>query len=213
MANAFTYALYDNSSIVTLKHFYKAICNARNIYEDAKVKEIEKFKVQFADNNKVSKGNIVNYLSFNGSLALTNIDSGDGAHYAQATGDEFLLEGEKAYLSDINGYPTVVIPVDVENEHYKTLISETKAQQEDGIGETTQSDETDEEGNPKTVTTTYIYLWYDFNELTDSYSRTVPDSEDYDENIANKYEIEGDIMILYFILSSTLLRVIINYDS
>ncbi len=49
VANAFTYALYENNKIVRLKHFYKAICNARNIYEDAKVKEIERFKTEFAD--------------------------------------------------------------------------------------------------------------------------------------------------------------------
>ncbi len=49
VANAFTYALYDNSNVVTIKHFYKAVCNARNIYEDAKKKEIERFKIEFAD--------------------------------------------------------------------------------------------------------------------------------------------------------------------
>ena len=49
VANAFTYALYDNQNVVTLKHFYKAICNAKNIYEDAKVKEIARFKEEFKD--------------------------------------------------------------------------------------------------------------------------------------------------------------------
>lgn len=49
VSNAFTFALYDNKKMVTLKHFYKAICNARNIYEDAKLKEIERFKKEFAD--------------------------------------------------------------------------------------------------------------------------------------------------------------------
>ncbi len=49
VSNAYTYAVYDNSKIVTLKHFYKAICNAKNIYEDAKLKEIERFKTEFAD--------------------------------------------------------------------------------------------------------------------------------------------------------------------
>ena len=49
VANAFTYALYDNSDVVTIKHFFKAVCNAKNIYEDAKKKEIERFKVIFAD--------------------------------------------------------------------------------------------------------------------------------------------------------------------
>ena len=49
LANAMTYALFDNEAEVKTKHFYKAICNARNIYEDAKKKEIERFKVEFAD--------------------------------------------------------------------------------------------------------------------------------------------------------------------
>ncbi len=49
VANAFTYALYENNKVVRLKHFYKAICNAKNIYEDAKVKEIERFKTEFAE--------------------------------------------------------------------------------------------------------------------------------------------------------------------
>ena len=42
-------AVYENSKEVRIKHIYKAICNARNIYEDAKKKEIEKFKVEFKD--------------------------------------------------------------------------------------------------------------------------------------------------------------------
>ena len=49
VANALTYALYENSPEVKCKHFYKAICNARNIYEDAKVKEIARFKEEFKD--------------------------------------------------------------------------------------------------------------------------------------------------------------------
>ena len=32
-----------------MKHIYKAICNANNIYPDAKTKDIEKFKVDFKD--------------------------------------------------------------------------------------------------------------------------------------------------------------------
>lgn len=49
ISNAFTYALYDNTRTVQIRHIYKAICNARNIYEDAKLKSIEKFKIDFAD--------------------------------------------------------------------------------------------------------------------------------------------------------------------
>lgn len=49
LANAFSYALFDNESEVKIKHIYKAVCNAKNIYEDAKVKEIARFKEIFAD--------------------------------------------------------------------------------------------------------------------------------------------------------------------
>ena len=49
LSNAFTYALFDNENVCRIKHIYKAICNARNVYEDAKKKAIEKFKVDFAD--------------------------------------------------------------------------------------------------------------------------------------------------------------------
>lgn len=49
VSNAFTYALFDNENICKIKHVYKAICNARNIYEDAKSKAIEQFKIDFAD--------------------------------------------------------------------------------------------------------------------------------------------------------------------
>ena len=49
VANALTFALYDNSNVATLKHFYKAICNCKNIYEDAKKKEIIRFKEVFKD--------------------------------------------------------------------------------------------------------------------------------------------------------------------
>ena len=49
VASAFSYALFENSSEVKLKHFYKAIINTKNIYEDALVKEIAKFKEQFKD--------------------------------------------------------------------------------------------------------------------------------------------------------------------
>ncbi len=49
VANAFTYALYENNKIVRIKHFYKAICNTKSIYEDARIKEIARFKEEFAE--------------------------------------------------------------------------------------------------------------------------------------------------------------------
>ena len=49
VSNAFTYALFDNEKNVSSKHFYKAICNAKSVYDDVKIKEIERFKIEFAD--------------------------------------------------------------------------------------------------------------------------------------------------------------------
>lgn len=49
VSNAFTYALYDNEKVVKTKHFYKAICNAKSVYEDVKIREIENFKTIFKD--------------------------------------------------------------------------------------------------------------------------------------------------------------------
>lgn len=49
ISSAFSYALFENSQIVTLKHIYLAMKNTNSIYEDSKIKAIEDFKVRFAD--------------------------------------------------------------------------------------------------------------------------------------------------------------------
>lgn len=49
VANAFTFALYDNRKIVSIIDFYRAIKNSKNIYDDVKVKEIVNFKTTFKD--------------------------------------------------------------------------------------------------------------------------------------------------------------------
>ena len=47
--SAFSIASFENSPVVTLKHFYKAICRTKVVYEDAKAKEIDRFKILFQD--------------------------------------------------------------------------------------------------------------------------------------------------------------------
>ena len=47
VATAFTFALYDNSQTVTLKHFYRSIINTKSVYPDILAKEKERFKVEF----------------------------------------------------------------------------------------------------------------------------------------------------------------------
>ena len=47
LSNAFTYAVFENAQSVTTKHFYKAVCNIKSIYDDSRIKEIERFKQVF----------------------------------------------------------------------------------------------------------------------------------------------------------------------
>ena len=49
VSGAFSYAVFENSKEVKMKHIYKAIVNANNIYPDAKKKDIEKFIIEFKD--------------------------------------------------------------------------------------------------------------------------------------------------------------------
>lgn len=49
VSSAFSYAVFENAKEVKMKHIYKAIVNANNIYPDAKKKEIERFKEEFKD--------------------------------------------------------------------------------------------------------------------------------------------------------------------
>ena len=42
-------AAFENAEEVKIKHVYKAIIRTKNIYDDAKVKELERFKTEFAD--------------------------------------------------------------------------------------------------------------------------------------------------------------------
>ncbi len=49
LTNAFSMALFENSKELRLKHFYKAICRTKSVYEDSKEKELVNFREQFKD--------------------------------------------------------------------------------------------------------------------------------------------------------------------
>lgn len=49
LSNSLSYALFENLDKASIKHIYKAVKNAKNIYDDAKKKAIEQFKVDFYD--------------------------------------------------------------------------------------------------------------------------------------------------------------------
>ncbi len=59
LSNAFTYALFDNESYCQIKHIYKAVCNARNVYEDSRKKSIQKFIIDFDDLIKEENVNLM----------------------------------------------------------------------------------------------------------------------------------------------------------
>lgn len=62
VANAMTYALYDNNTTVTIKYFYKAICNTKSVYPDVLTKEKERFKEVFGDLITAEQVNLADML-------------------------------------------------------------------------------------------------------------------------------------------------------
>ena len=49
VSSAFSFALFENSPVVTMKHFYLAMKNTTTIYEDSKKKAIDDFKERFKE--------------------------------------------------------------------------------------------------------------------------------------------------------------------
>ena len=118
--------------------------------------------------------NIVQYMEFDGSFALTN----SAGTYALA--DEFLLDGGKASLETYNGYPCITLPVNVEGEKYKEVLEGAKGE---GAKPETQ---TSGEGEDATTTETYyMYLWYGFEE------KLITEETDYssDSHIIMKFRV------------------------
>lgn len=126
---------------------------------------------------------IKNYLPFNGSLAISN----SKGTYALA--DEFLKEGEKAYLkADDNAYPQVIIPIDKMGDKFQAVYTEAKEMNDDGTGEVeVESEETNEDGEHSHEHKAYLYLWYNYVEDYYSYDKIDQNSTDtYDPTIATK---------------------------
>lgn len=144
-------------------------------------------KVVFADSNNLNEVSAL--LSFNGTLALTLSITGPVAY-----GSDFLAGS--AYVDEINDiYPTVVIPVNTSNANYQTLITALQEQNEGGIDQNTG--EQDEEGNAKTETHYYAFLWYDFDEDVDNYSLSQEDTNE-GKHCRNKIMMTFDRDELYY---------------
>ena len=149
-------------------------------------------KVTFSANNDDEYEKVKLLLSFNGSLALTTSDDD------VALGSEFLTD-DKAYLDDVNGYPTVVIPVDTDNAQFQAVVEAVNKQQEEFNNNST----TNEDGTTSTETA-YLYLWCDYVENVDSFDKTQQTLEDgstnpeYDENVAKKIVMTFSANDLYY---------------
>ena len=135
-------------------------------------------KVGFSD----ASGNdhyslISNYLTFNGSLAIT--DAGEKV----ALMNEFRNEKKDAYVTEENSIPKIVIPVNKDNPEFQAVIESAHTQAEEAANQ-----ETDEESEESSAT--YIYLWYDFIEEVDSYTNSLDD-----ETMAKKILIPFDISL------------------
>ena len=139
--------------------------------------------------------NIIQYIEFDGSFALTN----SAGTYALA--DEFLLEGGKASLDTINSYPCITLPVDVNSEKYKEVL--------DGATGEGATPETSGEGDDQT-STYYLYLWYGFEE------KLITEETDYssDSHIIMKFRVDEseDRADQYFPDTDNKLYSVLNLD-
>ena len=145
--------------------------------------------------------NIIQYMEFDGSFALTN----SAGTYALA--DEFLVKGGKASLETYNSYPCITLPVNVEGEKYKEVLEGAKG---DGAKPETQ---TSGEGDDATTTETYyLYLWYGFEE------KLITEETDYasDNHILMKFRVadaDNEEDSQYFPDTDNKLYSVLNLDS
>ncbi len=157
-------------------------------------------KVVLSEEQEGYYGELKRYLSFNGAFALgtkTNV---------VAIGDEFMDTTKDAYVTFINYYPTVVIPVNKESEEFQAVIEEAKKLKQDA-----EDSNTDPE-NP-VDTSTYVYLAYNFIEGEDTISSLVEGSDDYDQTkYEDKYLMQFDISNIYLDEEENAIATSVNVD-
>lgn len=158
------------------------------------------------------------YLSFNGSLGLSNAHNTVLTTSDNDDNPSFLPSGEQAIMKTTsNGYPSVVLPVDVENSYYKQMLQETEDDLADDskkseFGEATSSQGDD--GEEVTEYHCYFYLWYDYDDEKCTFDalkekkesatsrllmkfEITPESEDEDGNKTSFYYDDGEYNKLY----------------
>ena len=168
-------------------------------------------KVSFVQDTERQYEIIKSFLTFDATLALSN--SKETVAYA----DEFLNTDKKAYLETTNGYPTVVIPINPDNDSFKAVYEEAKEMSDNNEGEVEeQHDESEaEEGEEhEHERHAYLYLWYNYVKDYYSYSKIDQNNaEEYDENIASKVLMTFDAADPFYDEEHTALRAYINPSS
>lgn len=140
-------------------------------------------KVSFVQDTDQEYEIIQNYLSFNASLAISNSKE----TYALAT--EFLDPNKEAYWTNDKGYPTIIIPINYDNELFQAVYTEAKEMSDNNTGEVEEQHEHQEgeEEEEEAKRHAYLYLWYDYIEDYYSYDKINQNSQDtYDAAIASK---------------------------
>ncbi len=158
-------------------------------------------KVVLSEDRQTYYEQIETYLSFNGAFALgtsTNV---------VAIGDEFMDTTRDSYVTFINHYPTVVIPINSESEEFQAVIEEAERLQEES------NNTSDEESDTTTDTATYVYLAYNFVEGEDSISQLISGNEDYDEDKADKLLMQFDISRIWSDDEHTAIASSVNIDT
>ena len=120
------------------------------------------------------------YLAFNGSLYLYSFDKDKNGHWI---GSEAFINSDKpAYLTDTHDvYPTINIPVDINNEEYKAVVVgavnseeiQTKAESSEGAGDAEFAK--------------YMYLTYGFVPGRDSF-----EDENFQSTVLLKFQVKSE---------------------
>ena len=138
-------------------------------------------KVNFVQDTDRQYEIIKNYLTFDATLALSN------SKETVAYSEEFLNPNKKAYLETTNGYPTIVIPINKDDESFKAVYEEAKEMADNNQGEVEHQHEGEDGEEGETERHAYLYLWYNYVKDYYSYSKIDQNNTDeYDENIASK---------------------------
>ena len=139
-------------------------------------------KVSFVQDTDQQYEIIQNYLSFNATLAISNSKE----KYALAT--EFLDTKKEAYWTSDKGYPTIIIPINYDNELFQAVYTEAKEMSDNNTGEVEEQHEHEEgEEEQEAKRHAYLYLWYDYIEDYYTYDKIDQKSQDtYDAAVASK---------------------------